>query len=467
MRIYPLDNRELTEEQIAVAFAMTSRSPDPFDEIARRVSEEKAADFHERWVLDYGHASVAEHAVLHLAIEDISRLACDEVENNRLGSYTEKSSRYQIIARDSYHVPVELEEYPEMRKRYIHTLSWVFGVYHGLIDRGMERLKEMHPRNEGERQSAYDLRIRRMATDACRGVLPAATLTNVGMTANARTMEHAISKLMSSGLTESREIGEVIRGQGREITPTLIKYADRNVHLEHLAQDERRVGTVKTPPEERERKHGESGMAQLVMHTDYPMLQAGLALGYRDTKHTYGQNKAWIYHGGGGTQECERLVSEALSRMGPHDAPPREFEVVNYTLELRMDYGALREFRRHRMMTQIFRPLNVRNGIFMPTVITATGMEAEFNEACDTMGALYQEILDVNPVIAQYVVTHAHIQEVLASMNLRECYHLFRLRTSERAHESIRIPMAQAMEEVSKVEPKLFEPLRREMAARG
>ncbi len=96
-RVYPLDAHDLSEEQIAVAFAMTSRRPEPFDEIAREVSQEKAADFHERWVLGYGHASVAEHAVLHLAAENISRLACDTLEDNRLASYTEKSSRYQVL----------------------------------------------------------------------------------------------------------------------------------------------------------------------------------------------------------------------------------------------------------------------------------------------------------------------------------------------------------------------------------
>jgi len=79
----------LTEEQIAVTFAMTSRSPEPFDEIARRVTEESAASFNERWVVGYGHASVAEHAVLHLAVENISRLACDTLEDNPLASYTE------------------------------------------------------------------------------------------------------------------------------------------------------------------------------------------------------------------------------------------------------------------------------------------------------------------------------------------------------------------------------------------
>ena len=95
-RVYSMSS-ELTEEQVAVAFAMTSRSPDSFDVIAERVSEEKAASFHDKWVLGYGHSSVAEHAILHLAVEDISRVAADAIEDCRLASYTEKSSRYQKI----------------------------------------------------------------------------------------------------------------------------------------------------------------------------------------------------------------------------------------------------------------------------------------------------------------------------------------------------------------------------------
>ena len=92
-RIYPLDAGLLTEEQIAVAFAMTSRRPEAFDEIARQVSEEKAADFHERWVLGYGHSSVAEHAVVHLAVENhLAAGVPTDWSDNRLASYTEKSS---------------------------------------------------------------------------------------------------------------------------------------------------------------------------------------------------------------------------------------------------------------------------------------------------------------------------------------------------------------------------------------
>ena len=108
-RVYPLDPREVTEEELAVIFAMTSRRPEAFDEIKEMVTAEKAANFHERWVLGYGHASVAEHAIIHLAVENVSRLACDTLEDNRIGSYTEKSSRYQLLERNAFYTPRELD----------------------------------------------------------------------------------------------------------------------------------------------------------------------------------------------------------------------------------------------------------------------------------------------------------------------------------------------------------------------
>ena len=64
-----------------MAFAKTSRSPQSFRKIAAELTAEKSAEFHEKWVVGYGHASVAEHAVLHVAIENVSRLA---VETHRI-----------------------------------------------------------------------------------------------------------------------------------------------------------------------------------------------------------------------------------------------------------------------------------------------------------------------------------------------------------------------------------------------
>ena len=207
MRVYALDPRTLSQEQIAVTFAMTSRSPEAFDAIAKVVSEAKAADFNEKWVVGYGHASVAEHAVLHMAVEDLSRLAADEMEDNRLASYTEKSSRYQVLDRGSYHVPAELRGH-RLERQYIETCDYLFDVYHDLLERTQAWLRSQNPQGANEKDGAYRLRIRRIATDHCRFVLPASTLTNVGMTLNARSLEHAITKLLSHELAECRDLGE-------------------------------------------------------------------------------------------------------------------------------------------------------------------------------------------------------------------------------------------------------------------
>ena len=451
-RVYPLDARLLTEEQIAVAFAMTSRVPDPFDVIAQRVSEEKAADFHERWVLGYGHASVAEHAVVHLAVENISRLACDGLEDNRLASYTEKSSRYQVIDADCFHTPAELDDHPALRQEYEATCQRLFAVYQKLIDGCMEHLRGIHRQRGRESDAAYNLRLRRIATDGCRAVLPAATLTNVGVTANARTLEHGISKLMSSELEEERQLGEAVRQQGREVTPTLIKYADEMPYLKRRTEVQRGFADFLAGDSEQPQPLVE---ARLV-HWD-PQAEEKLVAAFLYGASGPDYPAAWHRAQAMTPEERQRIIDDYLSSLGPHDAPPRELELVDYTFEFLLDYGAFREFRRHRMQTYLPQLLTATHGVRIPSVIADAGLEALFAEATGAAEATFHRIREeVSPVVAQYVVTHAHNRRLLSKMNLRECYHLFKLRTSPMAHESIREPMLEALRLAREVNPQLF-----------
>ena len=446
-RIYPLSPRDLTEEQIAVTFAMTSRSPEPFDEIAQRVTEESAASFNERWVVGYGHASVAEHAVLHLAIENISRLACDTLEDNRLASYTEKSSRYQVIDPNSFHVPQELDASPALRETYITTCRNLFTTYHKLLDGVLDHLRRTLPPRDDERDSAYNLRLRRLATDACRAILPAATLTNVGVTANARILEHAISKLMSSTLQEEHDIGLELREQGRSITPTLVKYADHNPYLAGLqaSPDDMHPGAD---------ANLESSVALLDYDRDAPQ-QLAAALLFRNGGS---YSDALARSATLSEQDRLALIHDAVRNIGPHDPAPREFEMVGYTFEFTFDYGALREFRRHRMQTYLSQPLTTSNGYHVPSLIRDAGLEPLFESASNDAEAAFDELQSASsdPALAQYLVTHAHRQRVLSRLSLRECYHLFKLRASQQAHESIRLPTIEAMRLAVNVQPELF-----------
>src|SRR5512139_1987559 len=131
--IYLLSPRQLSPETIAVAFAKTSRSPESFRDIAAELSEEKSAQFHEKWVVGYGHASVAEHAVLHIAFENVSRIAIESIESNRLASYTEKSTRYQKWGTDNFTIPPELEDRP-LCSEYVETLQFLFKTYADSLD---------------------------------------------------------------------------------------------------------------------------------------------------------------------------------------------------------------------------------------------------------------------------------------------------------------------------------------------
>ena len=450
-RVYPLSPRDLSEEQLAVVFAMTSRRPEPFDEIAEQVSAERAAGFHERWVLGYGHASVAEHAVLHLAVENVSRLACDTLEDNRLASYTEKSSRFQIMDSDYFHIPAELDEDPELRSLYVETCRGLFSTYEELLDDLRAHLRATLPRGEKERAGAYNLRIRRLAIDSCRFILPASTLTNVGVTMNARSMEHAVTKLLSSPTIEERELGEELKEKGRQITPTLVKYADFNPYIEETRGWQEEIAPPVEGLPERQIE------ARLVSYDPQADVTLATALAYRFSEASH---ESLIYHiQSMSPQRRHEIISRSLQNLGPHDPLPREFEMIDYVFELIMDYGAYREYKRHRMQSYFPQPLTVAHGVVTPPLIKEAGLEGRFHEAVETAEAAFQQINQAAPNVAPYVVTHAHKRRSLVKLNARECFHLFKLRIQREAHFTIQQVSETALQLAVKAHPWLFRQL--------
>ena len=262
--IYLLHPKTLSPEVIAVAFAKTSRSPESFRDIAAELSDEKSAEFHERWVVGYGHASVAEHAVLHIAFENVSRLAIESIESNRLASYTEKSTRYQVFDRDAFFTPpnVAASKHAGLYRDTIHAL---FDAYFASIEPVQAVIRAKYPRHDGESEKRYDGRIRSKWIDNCRFLLPAATFANVGMTANARVLEHAITKMLSHPLEEVHDIGSEVKQVALSEAPTLVKYADRSPYLADVGRWTPEIGNWKlevggasTPSDARSSTHHSS-----------------------------------------------------------------------------------------------------------------------------------------------------------------------------------------------------------------
>lgn len=442
--IYLLSPRALSPETIAVAFAKTSRSPESFREIAAELSDESSAKFHEKWVVGYGHASVAEHAVLHIAFENVSRVAIEAIEGNRLASYTEKSTRYQKWGPDDFTIPPELDGH-SLRDEFAETARLLFSTYAESLNPVRNLIVERTPRRENESDDAYDRRIRSQYVDRCRFLLPAAANANVGMTANARVVENTIRKMLSHPLEEVCQIGETLKEVAKGETPTLVKYADANEYVIETVKElgNREWGMGNTPTDWCSLidydKDGEKKILAAALYR-FDEIPYADALAYVKSLRKIGR---------------EALAESLLGKLGKYDVPLRELEYSAYTFDLVMDQGAYAEFKRHRMMTQTPQRLTTKLGFTTPLLITEAGFGSKYEAAMEAAHRMYEKLHAFNPDVAQYIVPNGFNRRVLAQFNLREAFAFCQLRSAANAHFSIRRVAQKIYEEISNVHPLL------------
>ena len=441
--IYLLSPRALSPETIAVAFAKTSRAPESFREIAAELSDEKSAQFHEKWVVGYGHASVAEHAVLHVAFENVSRIAIETIESSRLASYTEKSTRYQKWGPDDFTIPPELDSHP-LRDEFIQTVRFLFSTYAESLEPTKNLILGRTPRRENESDEAYDRRIRSQYVDRCRFILPAAANANVGMTANARVIEMMIRKMLSHPLAEVRQIGEKMKEVAKAEAPTLVKYADAVPYFVETAKE---VGGQKSVV------NGQSDWCALIDYDkdgEDKILAAAL---YRFDVIPFANALAYVK--ALGQSEKESLAESLLGKLGRYDVPLRELEYSTYTFDLVMDQGAYAEFKRHRMMTQTPQRLTARLGYTVPLLVTEAGFGSNYEAAMESALKMYEKLHAFDPDVAQYIVPNGFNRRVLAQFNLREAFAFCQLRSAANAHFSIRRVAQKIFEDMARVHPLL------------
>jgi len=442
--IYLLSPREFSPEIIAVAFAKTSRSPESFRQIAEELNETTSSRFHEKWVVGYGHASVAEHAVLHLALEHVSRLAVETIESNRLASYTEKSTRYQKWDAQNFFTPPEIEASPYLQL-YRETMDALFSTYLEIQGPTRALVQQRYPQRTEETALQWEARIRSHYIDCCRFLLPAASLANVGMTINARMLEHAVCKMLSHPLQEVREIGEEVRLTALPEVPTLLKYTEPTQYLCTLREP---LPHAPLP--------GQASADEMVRLLAWESASEDRVLAAALYEHS-GQPYPDVL------QHVERLPGEAkaeiaeklLGARGRFDAPPRAVEHSTYTFEAVMDQGAYFEIKRHRIMTQTVQPLGVAGGYAVPRLISDAGVERSYRRAMEQAAEAVRQIAPWNPDAAGYLVPNGFNRRGLMTLNLRELYHLCELRAAPNAHFSVRRIAYRMVELVQQVHPLL------------
>ena len=426
-RIYRLSPRNLSAETIAVTFAKTSRSPEPFDQIAAELNEERSTEFSEKWIVGYGHSSVAEHAVLHLALENVSRLAIETIESNRLASYTEKSTRYQQWDSSAFVIPPEIRHSP-FAKTYEEHLTRLFITYNEILDGLLPWGQAQTERKEDESERSWLSRSRLKAVDVARFVLPAASMANVGLTINARALEYAIRKMLSSDLMEVRLIGEEVKQVATQELPTLVKYAEPIAYLPEVSKYAREISSAMPNT-----KSEPFQLTNIDLDGEDKILAAVL---YRFGKASF---QDCLRHVQGLSQpEKQAIVDKLFEKVAKYDNPLRELEYANASFDLIMDQGAYFEFKRHRMMTQTVQDFSIEHGFATPLAISEAGLEGKYKACMAEIAELYCKIAAWNPQVAAYVLPNAYNRRVFCQSNLRSLFHFIMLRSASNAHFSIR-----------------------------
>ncbi len=450
LSVYSLDH--LKPEVVAVAFAKCSRSPESFADIAAELTEEKSADFHEKWVVGYGHSSVAEHANLHLAIENISILGTKIIEDNRLASFTEKSTRYQIFDRTKYYKPAKIMN-SVLAKEYEETMNEIYDTYTEMHEPMKEFILKKYPRKENESEKGYAATIKARVCDNTRYLLPTATLTNLGMTANARTWEHAIVKLLSHPLEEANDIGSAIKKESLKITPTLIQFANENAFIKETSLELKKITNqvlVENPEP--------SNPVQIIDYDHNAENKLVAALLYPFSQLPYSQILKKVETMS--QTEKENIVDESLKRRASYDAPLRELEHIYYTFDILMDYGAFRDVQRHRMCTQTNQAVTVIHGYETPEEIIEAGLEEKYRTIMEKAARLYQKIYPIFPDEAQYIVPLGFRKRTLFTWNLRELHHFIALRSGLKGHISYRRIAQACWQKLNEIHPLLAKYIR-------
>ncbi len=467
--IYTVSN--IPEEVIAVIFAYVSRSPKSFrDNIGvviqeEQLGQERASKFHEKWVLNYGHASVAEHAAVHVGIERVSRLFSSILElSNEYISFTEYSQRYQKPLKGDFYTPEELDEFPALKKEYTELNDFLYDTYSELNDKLFVYLKNTVPVPAGSQENAHLRALEKIAFEDARYALSLATFTNLGMTANARAIEDSLTKLLSCKYNEVRKRAQEIKDEVRFSVPTLVKYANENAYItgttEELAGIANSIFGSK-----RSSRSGESCAVNLLNWTGkgtpnpeeaaLDKMISAILFEYSDT----------------GYEEIDRELSgkdlgskldilrKSLENLGKYDNPVNALRLVNYDAEFVISEACWHQMLRHRKTNWIYKDPSVSNGITIPPNIENAGATDLLLKATGESEQLFDKLMNRNlPETASYVVTNAHNRRVLGGFDLWELYHLINLRMSEGAQWDIKNITKMLADEISKYHPNLVAP---------
>ncbi len=413
----------------------------------------RAEQLYEKVFVEYGDDSVAQLGGVHLACEQASNVLSKVLEWGRLMAYLEQSTRY--IAYNQrldnghyrYYRPPEILDSAH-GARYVGEMDRVFDTYGALLPQMQAWVAEQFPQQAGDSDFVYRQATRAKSLDALRGLLPAASLSNIGIYATGQAYEQLLLRMRSHPLPEARHYADMMLEELRKVIPSFLQRVDVparggqwSAYLAATRDDTARVvarlwpdladtAAGATPDEE----IPEVALLDFDPDGEEKVLVAACFshLGCSERDATYRVRRL-------GHDERVALLSAYVGeRLNRRHRPGRAFERTDYRFELVTDYGAFRDLQRHRMLTIEWQRLGVALGYDMPDLVADAGLGERYDEAIGRAEDLYHSLAGEFPEQASYTVALAHRIRYVMQLNAREAMHLAELRSGTQGHPAYR-----------------------------
>jgi thymidylate synthase ThyX len=410
------------------------------------VGEARASALYQRVLDEYGDDSVAQLAGAHVACEQASNLLTKVLEWGRLASYMEQSTRYVSYTdrpggRWRYHLDPDVDADPETGPEYRRVMDGVFAAYAELVPALTGHLGAVLARDPGASDAAWRRALKARALDALRGLLPAATTSNVGIFASGQAYEALLLRMRANPLPEARSYAELLLAELRQVIPSFLARVDRSDrgvawshYLAETAADSAKVvdALLGDPepaaegPSVRLVESDPDAEDKVLAAIAYPVLRIGEAEVAARVARLGAEDRARL------------LAAYVGDRRNRRHRPGRAFERAVYTFDVVCDYGAFRDLQRHRMCTLVWQRLTPDLGYDLPADVAAAGVAERYAACMGELAALYRALEPRHPAQAPYAVSMAHRVRFAITLNARELMHLVELRSTPQGHQTYR-----------------------------
>jgi thymidylate synthase ThyX len=409
------------------------------------VGAARADKLYARVLSEYGDDSVAQLGGAHVACEGVSNVVTKVLEWGRLMAYLEQSTRYvpytdRPNGRWKYHVPAELDGSP-LRDTFERTLDRAFETYARWIPAMEAHFRAKYPRSPEDSEGVYKSVIRAKALDTLRGLLPAATTSNVGLFGTGQAFEALLLRMFAHPLAEVRDAAQQILTEVRKVIPAFLARIDQPDRggrwIEYFADTRREFAAVARPFVDDLAAEPRDEVTLTDFDPDGELKVVAAAL-YAASALPDGQLIATARRM---TADDRAALLRAYvgRRANRRHKPGRAFERTGYRFDILADYGAFRDLQRHRLLTLEWQPLSTQHGYVEPAAIEDAGALEDWRAVMEASAALYEQLQAHQLAeIAPYAVVMAYRVRFYMEMNAREAMHVIELRTAPQGHPSYR-----------------------------